>query len=98
MGGGVKSGGNFTGSSAAKPGQATPNLFQPYAQNMPSEFFGTKPINDPTSILQAYMQNLPQFLAASRSSATPAPVAPAATTAKPQNPSLYDILSGKIQQ
>lgn len=78
---------NFKGAKILPPeqlGQSTPRLFEPYQQNMPSEYFGNQPINDPTSILNAYMQNMPAFLAASRSENTykpaPAPVVPTQQT------------------
>lgn len=51
--------------------QYTPNLFKPSMQYMPQEYFGNRPIEDPTSILNAYMMHMPEFLKASRSEVIP---------------------------
>ena len=51
----------FTGQQtpAVRP---APNAFEQFYQNMPQEYFGNAPINDPSAILNAYMKNMPQFL------------------------------------
>lgn len=77
MGGSKKS--NFSGLStipANQLGQDTPNLFKPYTRHMPQQYFGTGPVNDPSAILDAYMQNMPEFLKASRSQNTYVPPPP----------------------
>lgn len=94
MGGDPKS--NF-GGSGSRPNpaltQQTPNLFQAAQQHMPASYFGNQPINDPTAILNAYMQNLPAFLASTRSQNSvvpppaPAPVPPV-KAGNPNNPTL----------
>lgn len=48
-------------------GQATPDLFKPYDKFMPTEYKQSRPVYNPTAILQAYMQNMPEFLNAARS-------------------------------
>jgi len=70
---------NFGGKAGPNPAltQQTPNLFQAAQRHMPAEYFGNKPINDPTAILNAYMQNLPAFLASTKSQNS---VVPKATT------------------
>jgi len=56
--------------AALKPtniGMTTPNLFKPYEQYMPAEYAGSSPVQDPTAILQAYAQHMPDFMAGSKS-------------------------------
>lgn len=56
----------------------TPNLFKPAQKYMPEEYFANRQIHDPSSILNAYIQNMPDFLAGTKSqsyypSSTPNP-------------------------
>lgn len=37
------------------------NIFQAYGKYLPSSFNSSQPVNDPSSILNAYMKNLPVF-------------------------------------
>jgi len=53
--------------SPVRYAQIAPNVMQPYNQYMPQQYFGNKPIYDPTAILQAYAQHLPAFLEAAGS-------------------------------
>lgn len=87
MGGGGGTQQNFKGAQTLSPdqlGQASPGLFNPYQQHMPAAYFGSAPINDPTSIINAYMQNMPAFLQASKTENTykPAAIKPSAQTAE----------------
>lgn len=43
-------------------GVNTPNLFKASQQYMPSNYSGNQPIYNPSSILQAYQNYLPQFM------------------------------------
>ena len=52
---------------ATNMGMTTPNLFKPYQQYMPSEYNQAAPVYDPTNILNAYTQHMPDFMAGSRS-------------------------------
>lgn len=73
-------GGNDNQSAASQATvnpSTTANLFKPYQQFMPPEYSGNQPINNPTNILQAYMQNMPAFLNAAKP--VPDKVAPVST-------------------
>ena len=73
FGGDDGGGGSTTRPQAASAlGASTPNLFKPAQQFMPAEYHGNSAIRNPTAILQAYMQNMPAFLNASRSQNTSA--------------------------
>lgn len=66
----------------------TPNLFKPAQQYMPEEYFANRQIHDPSSILNAYIQHMPDFLAGTKSqsyypSSVPKPT-PALSGGSPQ--------------
>lgn len=78
MGDGPSPTANFHGNGAPNPAlvQQTPHLFDAAQQHMPSSYFGNQQIHDPSAILSAYMQYLPDFLASTRSQNSVQPPVP----------------------
>lgn len=63
---------SLPGSSPSNgPQSYNPNFNDAYAAHLPNEYFGNNAINDPSSILNAYLQHLPQFQKSLMSSNNP---------------------------
>ena len=58
--------------AAAPASQYAPNTLLAAQKYMPSQYFGNKQISDPTAILNAYTQNMPDFLRAMQTQPMPA--------------------------
>lgn len=53
---------SLPGSSPSNgPQMFNPNFNDAYAAHMPSSYSSNEPINDPSSILNAYLRHLPEF-------------------------------------
>jgi hypothetical protein len=71
-GNGGSSSNSGTITTPTTPAYSTPsNLFEPYQKYIPEAMNSNAPITDPSAILRAYSQNLPEFRAAAQPSQTP---------------------------
>jgi hypothetical protein len=76
-----------------------PNLFSAQQKYLPAQTFGNQQISNPTSILNAYMTNMPRLLQAAQSQKESAQAIPTATTTSATGgvPSFGDLLAKLIK-